>query len=287
MTRPAPAPIPVDLIAGLGGAAVLAAALFATAGDLAAVLVGGLAAGGLVLRWRPAPPLVLLLTAHFSLFPEGVPVREPTGRSVLAGVRVLDLLTAAAALVYAGGCYRYLRRSTGDAGEPPADDLPWLFGGAVAAALFGQAALALVGRYAPDYRRGPLRFRRVYESSLVDTAAEAAFDRFVMLAGLLGGGALVAGLVFWVARLNRLSAAEASQLLLDVRWQEARRELARIETWRAGGLARGPARPRPPLRVRLRRLAVVCGLTVLVGGPLVVCGAIGVVAVIPRSWRWW
>ncbi len=250
-----PTIIPTDLIIGFGGAAVLAVGLVAGRGALAGGLVGVLAAFGLVARWGPAPLLVLAAAAYLSLFTGGLPHREVDGRGPVAPT-LLDLLTAAAAVVYVGGHYRSLRP---DADEPPADELAGLFIGAGAAVLAGVAGYLLVTRVQPDYDRGPLRLLRVDEAT---PTGDQLFSRAVMLAGLLGGATLLAALGLWLARLNRLTPDEARQLLLDTGWQESRRELARLETWRAA--ARRPPAPKGPLR-RGCFVAVVIGLLVFGG----------------------
>lgn len=249
MTRQ-PAPVPFDLIAGLGGAAVLVAVLLVSRGGVTAgVVVGGLAGFGLLARWTSAPPLVLMATAYFGLFPDGLPVEPRSDGGTAAGPHLLDLLAAGAAVVYASGHYRLLAREGQD---PPADDLVWVVGVAAAATLFGQAALTLVTRVRPDFARGPLRFVVVTG----DETGEHMFARFLMLTGLLGFGAVLAGMGLWLARLNRLSAEEARLLLLDVQWREGRREFARLETWRAAALA-GPVVRTPG---RFRWVGLGCGL---------------------------
>jgi hypothetical protein len=238
-----PAPTPADYLVGLGGAAVLAAGLTASRGLLAGVLVGGVAAGGLLLRWASAPLLVLLVAAYLSLFPDGLPLTEPVGRG-LAGPTLLDLLTVAAALAYSAGHYRALTRAADGGDEPTADDLAGLFGGVAAATVVGTLVVLFVTRFQPDYGRRPLWPVPVDVDDESVSLLELVFSRFVLLAGLLGGGALLAGLVLWLTRLNRLTADEARLLLLDTGWQENRRELARLETWRAAATCPRPARPR-------------------------------------------
>ena len=227
-------PTPAQVIVGLGAAAVLAAGLAASRGAVAGALAGGLAALGLLARWAPTPPLMLAVTAYLSLFPDGLPLREAVGRGPV-GPTLLDLLTVAAGLAFAAAHYRHLKA---DADEPSADELAGLFVGVAAAAIGGTVTFFVVTRLQPDFDRGTLRFARVdFESGRPETLA---FLRAVMLAGLLGGGALVAGLALWLARMHRLTPVEARQLLLDTRWLEVRRELARLETWRAA--ARRPRR---------------------------------------------
>ena len=235
-----PQPAPLSLVIGLGAAAVLAAGLAAGPGVVAGGLVGGLAAFGLLAKWPPAPPLVLLLAAYLSLFPDGWPGGEwLSDGGVAAGPKLLPLLAAAAAVVYAAAHYRQLSAADHDEESPV-----WpmaLFGGAAAAVVGGRLLLAAAVLFRPDYARGPLRFIRATD----DDPWRVVFARFLMLAAVAGVGAVAAGLGLWLARLNRLSAAEARQLLLDTRWLEARRELARLETWRAARL-----RPRSESRVR-------------------------------------
>ena len=216
-------------------------------------VVSAVAVLGLFVRRAAAPPLVLLAAAYLGLFPDGLPV-EPLGDGgVFAGLRLLDLLAAGAAVVYASGHYRLLAREKDGGHDPSADVLTWVLGGAAVATLFGLAALTLVTRFRPDYARGPLRFVRV---TAADETADQVFARFLMLAGLLGGGALAAATGLWLTRLNRLSREEARQLLLDVQWREGRREYARLESWRAAARAVPVAR-RP---ARFRWVGLGCGL---------------------------
>jgi hypothetical protein len=217
-----------DTLVALGSAAVLAAGLFAERGGSAGLAVGAVAVVGLLARWRPTPPLLLLLTAYLCLFPDGRPV-EPVGRGVSAGVRVGELLIAAAVVAYTAAFYRTLTARV--EGADDADPVWPTVAAAATAAVGGWAALVVVARYQPDYAR-PLRFVRVNE--FVATPLEQIVGRFVMLAGLLG--ALVGGAAggLWLLRLNRLTPAEARVLLVDTRWRETRSELARAEAWRFG-----------------------------------------------------
>ncbi len=242
-----PAPLPTDLVVGLGAAVVLAAGLTATRGMLAGGLVGGLAVSGLLARWAAVPPLMLFVTAYLSLYPDGLPDGGPGGRGA-TGPQLLDLLTAGAMVVYAAGHYRYLTQIAEAGDDPTADDLARLFAGAAAAVMVGTVVFYVTTRLKPDYDRGPFGLilsTPTTESQDAGGRLGVVFARFLMLAGLLGGGALLAGLGLWLTRLSRLTPVEARQLLLDTRWREARRELARLETWRAAVL-------RPPVR-RLRR----------------------------------
>lgn len=248
-----PASLSTDYLIGLGGMAVLAAGLMASRGMLAAGVVGSVAICGLLLRWKSTPVLVLLIASYLSLYPEGLPLTGPVGRG-LSGPTLLDLLTVAAALTYSAGHYRVVTRTSEGGDEPTADDLAGLFGSVAAATLVGLLVVLFVTRLQPDYSRRLLWLVPVDADDTTVSILELLYSRFVLLAGLLGGGAILAGLGLWLTRLNRLSTDEARLLLLDTGWQEGRREFARLETWR--GAALNPRQPPPRRRRILRSLSL-------------------------------
>jgi hypothetical protein len=73
----------------------------------------------------------------------------------------------------------------------------------------------------------------------------AELSRFLLLVFAAAAVVFVGRLAFGLWRLARLTPDEGRLVLLDTAWREQRRELARLETWRAYPAA---VRNRPPKR---------------------------------------
>jgi hypothetical protein len=256
------------LFAGLAGLALIFVILFQNGsleGGLIILLIG---AGGLLLRWVAAPPFLLLVLVYFLAFPYGIPDPGPPSAAelVYGRFRVADMMLTAAVVVYLGAQYRLfgltqqaLPQDVGvvqKRGVPPerrparliaANEIPrslWVAGGVV---LAGQFVWFLVtglqvaaGDTIPLRYAEPSRFlSRSGPGTLIPPA-----QRFVILTGMIVFTALLARLVFGYWRLRVMKPDEAGMVLQDAGWDESRRELTRVESWRRWGRERAERRER-------------------------------------------
>jgi len=248
---------------GLGALAMVFVVLFQKGSDLGGLMLVLVGAAGLVLRWPAAPIFFLLLLLYFSIFPFGLPPADENPFEIEDGrFRVTDLVLAAAVVVYLASHYRvygltalavpaetkYPRKDAPPARRPAAlvrrGEVARLFYTAAAVAVAGQ----LVWLFATTVEVDPTA---AFPLKAAERRGRGAADglppgltRFVLLAGVVGVGALLARLVFGYWRLRRMTPAEGGMILQDEGWNETRRERVRLETWRfwARGRADDPKR---------------------------------------------
>ena len=232
-------------------------AIFAVQFDSGSVAAAGVpvlcGVAGLLLRWTAMPVALVATLAYFLFFPIGLPVGLGP-RTLLreSHFNLDDLVLAAAVLVYLAAQYRIFdlthpaANAQAETARPASSieesELLRSLGAVATVVIVGQALWWLVanrefhlGDDSP--LRGVPRFRRA-----VDTALSAELNRFVMLVLIT---AIVAGLArfaFWYLRLAKLKPDEARLILIDTHWQENRRELARLETWRSWRLGHDRSR---------------------------------------------
>lgn len=238
------------LFAGLGGLALLFAALFLRGSDVGALLVAVIGAAGLTIGWRASPGFVLLILLYFLIFPDGIPELYPDEEELEFGhFRVGDLLLVAALVVYLSAHYRLFSITThAMPAEGRSKAGPWkrpaglIRRGELLRLLYGTAAFVVAGQIVWG----------VVATVEVDVLAPFPFylpedatafrrrggdlnpwlTRLVALAGLLFFGTLLARLVFGYWRLRLLTPAEGAMLLTNTGWEETHRERVRVEGWR-------------------------------------------------------
>jgi hypothetical protein len=252
---PAPRPDRDYLFAGLAALLVVFVGVTMRGGPVpgAAAVAPGLL--GLLVGWTSMPVVFLLLLSYLLVFPYGLPYYPAAVNDAVGShLRVPDLVMAAAALIYLTAQYHLfgltdrLMPADPAAGppaggrRPPGAVVPGEFGRILAAAAAslaaGQAAWFALTHVAldldafPPVRPGP--------PPMMPEAFGAAawFTRVVVLGGVVAAGGALAGFGFWYWRLLRLTPVEARMVLFDAGWRESRRELNRIEKWRAWGRAR-------------------------------------------------
>lgn len=258
------------LVAALASLALLFGILFGRGSDLGALVVLLFGAAGLFFRWTAAPVLVVMLGMYFTLFPAGLPqlgYGDPWGLR-RGSFRVDDLILASALLVYVACQYRLfgvlvqafpLEGGTAKALPPVRRPVTALGSGEFAAMFKATAAAVLVGQLAwwllthvrVDAGRG---FSLVWTDAGVIRSSgspgllSAAASRFVLLTAVVFVTAALAQMLFWYWRLRRLTRDEGRMILQDELWTENRRELSRLETWRAWAKnrTRRKARNLPP-----------------------------------------
>jgi hypothetical protein len=201
---------------------------------------------GLLLRWTAMPVALILTLGHFLLFPLGLPI-GPVPHLLLRDsyLRLNDVILAAALLVYLVAQCRIFELTvppSAAARETPAsrriedNEIPWSFLAIALAVAFGQLAWWLIANLEPHFGAdAPFRWRPsaqvLFRSEPSTQTAE--LSRFLVLVFALALVAGVARLAFWYLRLRGLTPTEARLILLDTQWQDNRRELARLETWRS------------------------------------------------------
>lgn len=228
-----------------GAVFVLLASVFVRGGPLPAFVLLMIAGFGLVLRYTGAPVVVLLGLVYLQFFPLGVPSDfYQEGPLWLSRFRLTDMLLAAAAVVYLAAQYRLyaqLERAVPEElvkGRQPAvpprrpgpvadGELARLVGLAGLSVFLGQIAwLALTGL---DLRFDDIPPLRVHRGR-GDTDLFSRIGLFVFAGAVW---VVLVRLVFGLWRQARWTAAEGRQVLLDIGWQEVRREAARQQYWRA------------------------------------------------------
>jgi hypothetical protein len=269
------------LFVTLAALLIVAATMFVRGGLPAALLPVGVALLGLFTRWPGMPRVFLVMLCYFIVLPLGFPVLggEPFGANISGShFQLLDVILAGAVVVYFICQYRLMsllqqgmpfdvpQSQRPKDTQPPRrpvrlvaeDEYGRLFLVAGLCVLLGQFVWLIVAELRPTLGRFP-------PIATVQYGRADAGGRFLMLAGLVAGVGLVVGLIFWYWWLARLSDAEARMILLDVQWNESRRELNRQEKWRAWG--RWRARPKQAKRRKRRSFAEAALLTffILIG----------------------
>ena len=286
-----------DLTLWAAAVAILFGGMFLRGHFYGAVIPAACAVLGLLFRWTGMPILAVLTLAYFLVFPTGLPadaVRSADVRTSAFGV--IDSVLVLAVLGYLATQYRlfsltgpakpydlpkYARREGDDRRSAEAvreAELPPLGAGLVVAVFAGQFVWMLATVLEPTFEGFP-PVRLVPEGKLIfagratPSVASGPVSRFLMVAGLFAMVLLPISFAFWYWRLATLRADEANLLLRDTQWADARREMARQETWRAWGRGqRAPKKPRKPWRLLV---------WLLFGALLVVC-----IGCLNRFLRW-
>lgn len=251
------------LFAGLAAVAMVFVVMFQRGSDIGGALLVIVGGAGLVLRWAAAPSFFLLILTYFLLFPFGFPEFDPNPFEIEDGrFRVVDLVLVAAVLVYLAAHYRVYgltaQAMPSDLRYPRPGDEPvrrpagLIRPGEIGRHLSLVAGLTLAGQFVwlvvsnveidvgGDF---PLKWAgRQWLLRGTGGDLPPALTRFVVAAGLVGFGTLLARVVFGYWRLRRMSPGEGGMILQDAAWDETRREQTRQETWRAWARRRAERR---------------------------------------------
>lgn len=254
------------LFAGLAALAMVFVVLFQNASDLGGLLVAVIGVAGLVLRWAPAPVLVVLAVGYFSVFPAGAPLLQIRGsREIIEGrFRVTDMVLVFSAVVYLACQYRVFGlvaqampyERTPRSGEHPTLRPPAVIpSGEITRLLYAAAGVVLAGQLLWLFvtsvevdagRTFPLKLAAGRRFLLGPEEAPATLapvaTRFVLLTGVVFFGTLLARLVFGYWRLRVMGRAEAAMVVQEAGWNETRREDVRVAKWRAREAARRGAK---------------------------------------------
>jgi hypothetical protein len=258
------------LFAGLAALAMVFVVLFQRASDIGGVMLVVIGVAGLVLRWNLAPTAFLVVLTYFLVFPFGIP-DPPMSKpyEIREGhFRVVDMVLVFSAVVYLACQFRIFGLvkqavpfdSVPRKGEQPKRRPPGAIpAGEVTRLLYVAAGVVFVGQLLWLFVTGveidagstfPLRvpqYSRYSRAGDVSAGAMSAVStRFVLLAGLLFFGTLLARLVFGYWRLRVMGPAEAAMVVQEAGWTETRREDVRLAAWRVWG--RGRARPKDDRR---------------------------------------
>jgi hypothetical protein len=222
---------------------------------------------GVVLRWKAAPGLILLLLTYFLYTPYGIPGEGYSYIFLIEERRfnVTDLLLVLATLVYVACQFRLyglvhqaiafdgvMPRKGETPTRRPAHvvaptELVALLALAVGLVLVGESIWYLATSV--DVAPGewfPLQWaeRETLLSRLQSSLSERTnilspgMSRFFVLLGLVFLGTVAARVVFGYWRLRTLSALEGAMIVLDTGWRETNRERVRLEKWRVWGRQR-------------------------------------------------
>jgi hypothetical protein len=253
-------------IAALSALAMIFLIMFQQGSDIGGLIIVVLGAGGVLLRWVAAPPLILIILTYFMVFPFGIPRDPSENRFAIEDGRFVmtDLLLVMSVLVYVACTYRILgfvhqaiayegqiKRSD----EQPTRRPPALITPTEVGVLLGaSAALVVVGQLvwwfisAVEIVPGedmPLRWvgsgRTAHSTELVGGMGPRT-TRFIVTVGILFFGVLLARLVFGYWRWRMMGAAEGGMILLEGGWLETKRERSRFEKWRIWGRKRAEAK---------------------------------------------
>ena len=234
-------------------------------GNLVALVALAPALAALAFRAPFLPAVFLGMLVLFALYPDGNVGASLSERRVRPShFRLTDLFLVAAVVSYFAAYFRLAsykarvlpgNQLDASAGKPPpavrregvvatGEEFARL-----AAQILGVTAFAAVAWWLLTAVRveplevPPLRF---------DPTRDNESSRFLVLMGAVGFASLALGSAFWYWGLTRMPPSVARQFLTDTRWRENRRELNRLEKWRAwrrGNLARPE-----PLRLSVRPL---------------------------------
>ena len=247
------------MIAG-GGLLVTILTLFLIGSLFAAVLLLIVGVCGLVLRWTAMPPIFVLLVSYFSYAPLGLPF-DFSSFSEIPGsyFRFLDGVLIGAALVYLIGQYRFYSvvhvgmpfdankffvkpgaKPTVRPAESPRDRELWLLFARVGlCVLAGQLLWLAVTYLRVDFDKVPPLtiaepsdgYRRS-SAPVAEMAVQEPASRFLLATGFFLAIAISARFAFWYWGLLLLGRDQARMIVVDVQWNEDRREMNRQEKWR-------------------------------------------------------
>jgi len=255
------------VFAAFGSLAMIFLIMFEQGSDIGGMLIVVLGACGVLLRFRAAPVLMLLIVTYFMWSPFGVPDSGYSSVYLIEERRFhfLDVILVMSLLVYCASQYRLYGlvyqaiafegpRQGKD--EPrirrPASlirpaELATLLAISVGLVIAGQL-IWLIATSLEITPADPLPLR-VEESRPISRPLRTEkagvlsppTSRFFVLLGMLFFGTLLARLVFGYWRLRTMGPAEARMMLLDTGWSETHRERVRLEKWRAWGRKRAQA----------------------------------------------
>jgi hypothetical protein len=253
-------------IAALSALAMLFLILFQQGSDLGGLIIVVIGAGGVLLRWVAAPPIILVILTYFMVFPFGIPGEVYENRYEIeeGRFRMTDVLLVMSVLVYIACTYRILgfvhqaiayegqikRVDEQQTRRPPAlispAELGILLGVSAVLVVVGQfvwwfiSAVEIVpGEDIPIRWEGSGRTTRSYEPV---GGMSPRMTRFVVTVGMLFFGVLLARVVFGYWRWRMMGAAEGGMILLEGGWVETKRERSRFEKWRIWGRKRADAK---------------------------------------------
>jgi hypothetical protein len=239
----------------LGSLAVIFLFMMERGSDVGGLLIVIVGVSGVLLRWTPAPVLVLLLLSYFLWTPTGIP-DEGYPESFSFEERRFNL--ADAIFVIAGACYlisqyrilalvqrALFSESEGYSQEEPAVrrpasnitavELTHMLAAAVVLVIAAEAIWLILTRVAIDPGASfPFRIRSARDA-LREGQTGAWRSRLYVLLGLLFFVTVTARIVFSYWRFRTMGPAEARMILLDDSWRETHRERSRLEKWRVWG----------------------------------------------------
>ena len=253
------------VFAAFSALAMIFLCLFQQGSDLGGLLIVVLGAAGIVLRWSPASPLILLVLLYFMIFPFGIPGEAYENRFEIEDgrFRFVDIFLVMSVLVYIASQYRVLgivsqavafegmgrRKDETAARRPPALitklEVGVMLGVAAVVVVVGQLIWWVVTSVeltpTADF---PLRWVGAGRTTRRFEPPGGLPPRgtyFVLFVGILLFVTLIGRLIFGYWRLRMMGPAEGAMILLDGGWVETRRERSRQEKWRLWGRKRRAA----------------------------------------------
>lgn len=226
--------------------------------DLGGFILVVIGISGLVLRWTPAPLLVLIVLTYFLWTPDGIPGDHKLplpGLVESQRFNLADVILVLAVLVYLISQYRIfgfvaqaispdtlaLRKDEAPVRRQASLVTPNEFAAmlAVAVALVFAGQLVWLSVTSVDVvtdESFPFRLRtgRPSRESETGTLLPGA-SRFYVLVGAVFLATAIARVVFAYWRLRLLNPEEGRMILLDEGWRETHRERVRVEKWRIWG----------------------------------------------------
>ncbi len=247
------------MVAG-GGLLVTILTMFLVGSPIAAALLLVVGACGLVLRWTAMPAVFVLLVSYLSFAPLGLPFEFSPFSSIPGShFRFLDGVLIGAALVYLIGQYRLLSvvhvgmpfdankffvkpgaKPTVRPAESPRDRELWLLFARVGLfVLAGQLLWVAFTYLRVDFDKVPPLmivepsdgYRR-YNAPVAEMTVPESASRFLLASGFFFAIAIAARFAFWYWGLLLLGRDQARMIVVDVQWNEDRREMNRQEMWR-------------------------------------------------------
>jgi hypothetical protein len=253
-------------IAALSALAMIFLIMFQQGSDIGGLIIVVVGAGGVLLRWVAAPPIVLIVLTYFMVFPFGIPGEAYDNKFAIEDGRFVlpDVLLVLSMLVYVACTYRilgFVHQAIAYEGavkridEPPTRRPPALITPSELGILLGvSAVLVVVGQLVWWFISGvevvpgedfPLRWvgagRTLRDYEPVG-GMPPRLTRFVVTVLLLFFGVLLVRLVFGYWRWRMMGAAEGGMILLEGGWVETKRERSRFEKWRIWGRKRAEAK---------------------------------------------
>jgi hypothetical protein len=235
---------------------------------------------GFITRSTFMPMVFLVMLVFLNIFPDGNVFVSPIP-SDAKHFRIVDMAFVLAATTYFVSLFRFkslktaiLPATTGSekttqeerprqVSEIETEEYAYLFGGLLAFVFMASLVWLSLSSIAID----PTQFPPFLWAD--DARERRQTNRFLLLVGLLGTVTIVLGLLFSYWRHQRLMPAVARQYLLDTAWRENRRELNRLELWRAWGRGQLAAsesfRPRFRTLVKIAAFVIAFGLALLLG----------------------